>query len=338
MTQLRALLVGAGGMGKAWGRAIAGHPDVTLAGWVDVVGERAASAALELGVDGVAVGDDPAASLRSVEPDFVIDAAVPEAHSEITLACLERKIPVLGEKPLAATMEEARALVAASERTGTLFAVSQNRRYDKGLAAFREVVAGSLGGTGQINAEFYRGPHFGGFRDEMDSPLLLDMAIHTFDAARYVIGADPVSVFCSEYNPSWSWYKGAASAVAEFEFANGAHFSYQGSWCAQGLSTSWQSSWRALGPYGSAIWDGQDRIVAELAGTEGEPSTGSVRTEVTPPPIPAEDILGSLADFVRALRGGEQPMTECHDNIRSLAMVLAARESHLTGQRVPVKW
>jgi predicted dehydrogenase len=338
MTQLRALLAGAGGMGRAWGRALAAHPDVVLVGWVDVIKERAVSAALELGMPGVACDDDLVASIRSLGPDFVIDAAVPEAHGEITLACLGRKIPVLGEKPLATTIEEARALVAASERTGTLFAVSQNRRYDKGLAAFRELVAGSLGGTGQINAEFYTGPHFGGFRDEMDSPLLLDMAIHTFDAARYVTGTDPVSVFCSEYNPSWSWYKGAASAVAEFELANGAHFSYQGSWCAQGMFTSWQASWRALGPHGSATWDGQDRIVAELVGNGGEPTASPVRAEVTPPPIPAEGILGSLGDFVRTLRGGEPPMTECHDNIRSLAMVLAARESSRTGQRVPVKW
>ena len=39
----------------------------------------------------------------------------------------------------------------------------------------------------------------------MDSPLLVDMSIHTFDAARYVTGADPVSVQCTEFNPAWSW-------------------------------------------------------------------------------------------------------------------------------------
>ena len=56
-------------------------------------------------------------------------------------------------------------------------------------------------------------PTSGGFREEMDSPLLVDMAIHTFDAARYVTGGDPVSVLCTEFNPPWSWYRGAASAV-----------------------------------------------------------------------------------------------------------------------------
>lgn len=333
MTPLRALLAGAGGMGRAWGRALAVHPDVALAGWVDLVRERAVSAAAELGMRGVAFDDDLASALVRLNPDFVVNATVPEAHAELTLACLRRGIPVLGEKPMAATMDEARLLVAESERTGTLFAVSQNRRYNKGLATFREVIGETLGGAGQVNAEFYTGPHFGGFRDEMDSPLLLDMAIHTFDAARYVTGADPVSVSCEEYNPSWSWYKGAASAVAEFEFTNGVRFSYQGSWCALGLPTSWESSWRVLGPGGSAAWDGYDRIIAELAGAgSGQPG----RLGVTPRPIAAEGIDGSLADFVRALRGGQPPMSECHDNIRSLAMVMAALESSRTGRRVRV--
>jgi predicted dehydrogenase len=343
VTPLRALLVGAGGMGKAWARALAARPDVVLACWVDVVRDQAVAAVSELSASGLAlpgveIDDDLTAALGRVRPDFVLDVAVPEAHLEVTLACLERGIPVLGEKPMAASMDEARALVAASERTGTLFAVSQNRRYNKGLAAFRALVATSLGGAGQVSAEFYKGPHFGGFRDEMDSPLLVDMAIHTFDAARYMTGADPVSVFCAEHNPSWSWYKGAASALAEFEFTNGVRFTYQGSWCARGLDTSWESSWRVLGPRGSATWDGYDSLVAEVAGDPGAGGPdGTAWVEVTPPPIPAEGIEGSLADFIGALRGGPVPMSECHDNIRSLAMVMAAVESSRTGQRVPIR-
>ena len=35
----------------------------------------------------------------------------------------------------------------------------------------------------------------------MDSPLVLDMAIHTFDQARFITGANPISVYCHEFNP-----------------------------------------------------------------------------------------------------------------------------------------
>jgi len=304
-------------------------------GWVDVFKDRAAEGIEAAGLSNVAVEEDVGSALVNLFPDFVVDAAVPEAHYEVTRRCLERRVAVLGEKPMAATLDQARDLVGCSERSSTLFVVSQNRRYNAGLAAFKGLVAGRLGGVGQLNAEFYRAPRFGGFRDEMDSPLLVDMAVHTFDAARYIAAADPLSVSCTEFNPPWSWYRGAASAIAEFEFTNGIRFSYEGSWCAEGLETSWESSWRAIGALGSATWDGATNPVAEVRPLAAE-GPSSERIEAPPGPIAGEGIAGSLADFVKALRTGEVPMSECHDNIRSFAMVTAALESSRSGRRVVI--
>ncbi len=342
MSGLRAALVGAGGMGRAWARTLTENKDVSLVAWVDVLEERVAEGITELGLTDLAVKDDVEAALTDLAPDFVVDVAVPEAHHDITRRCLQRRVAVLGEKPMAATLDEARDLVRLSEQYETLFVVSQNRRYNTGLTSFKQLAAGRLGRLGQLNAEFYRAPHFGGFRDEMESPLLIDMAIHTFDAARYVTGADPHSVLCTEFNPSWSWYRGAASAVAEFEFTGGLRFSYQGSWCAQGLETSWDSSWRAIGELGTATWDGSGHPVAEALPPDGHglgsPANSRLqRTEAPPAEIAGEGIAGSLNDFVRALRTGLAPMNECHDNILSLAMVMGALESSRSGRRVPVK-
>ena len=61
------------------------------------------------------------------------------------------------------------------------------------------------------------------------------------------------------------------------------------------------------------------------------------RIEVGPATISGDGIAGSLADFVMALRTGEHPMTECHDNIKSLAMVLGALESSRSSRRVTVE-
>lgn len=51
----------------------------------------------------------------------------------------------------------------------------------------------------------------------MDSPLILDMAIHQFDQARCMTGADALAVTCHEFNPAWSWYRHGAGASAIFE-------------------------------------------------------------------------------------------------------------------------
>jgi predicted dehydrogenase len=325
------MLVGAGGMGRAWARVIAANSDIQLVGWVDLLKDRVAEAVDELQLKGLAVEDDVEAALNLARPDFVVDATIPEAHHEVTRLCLDRKVAVLGEKPMAASLEEARDLVARSERSSTLFMVSQNRRYNAGLTTYRDLIAQHLGGIGQLNAEFYRAPHFGGFREEMDSPLLIDMAIHTFDAARYLTGADPLTVSCTEFNPPWSWFRGAASVVADFELTGGIRFTYQGSWCAAGYETSWDSSWRAIGPAGTATWDGATNPTAEVAASgAGEPLV------VEPPlvPVPGEGIAGALLDFVAALHSGRVPMNECHKNIKSLAMVMSALESSRAGRRV----
>ena len=52
---------------------------------------------------------------------------------------------------------------------------------------------------------------------------------------RLLTAADPVSVYCHEWNPAGSWYDHDASAVAFFEMSDGLVYTYRGSWCAEGL-------------------------------------------------------------------------------------------------------
>ena len=329
---MKGLLVGAGGMGRAWGRNL--HEEGALAGWVDVREGAAAEAARALDAD-VPTGTDLDDLLDHVAPDFVVDVTPPEVHHDVTLLALARGLPVLGEKPMAASMDQARAMVEASERAGKLYMVSQSRRYDAGLVAYRRLIAERLGPLGILNVDFAIGAHFGGFRDAMASVLLLDMAIHTFDQARALSGADPVSVYAEEFSPPWSWYAGAACANCLFEMTDGLRFAYRGAWCAEGLPTSWEGDWRAVGANGTAVWEKNRTPHAEIvAGDEGFHRPVE-RVEESPAPLDG-GIKGSLREFLRALRTGETPQGECHDNIRSLAMVFAAIDSSRRGERIAV--
>ncbi len=337
MAAFKAVLVGAGGMGKAWGRNLAACDEVEMVGWVDIRPEAAAAAAEELKLAPGYTGDDLGKAISTMKPDFVVDVTIPEAHKGVTLTALAAGIPVIGEKPMAESMASAREMVAASEKANKLYMVSQSRRYDARLHAYRKLIADHVGPLGILNSDFYIGAHFGGFRDEMPSPLMLDMAIHTLDAARYLCNADPVAVYCDEFNPAWSWYNGDVSATAIFEMSSGLRYTYRGSWCAEGRPTSWEADWRAVGPRGTATWDGhsaiQADIVKEVTGFHAttEPQIGAVE-EGAP-----SGIAGSLRDFLHALKTGATPMGECHDNIKSLAMVFAAIESAALKQRIPVQ-
>ncbi|HEY8286321.1 MAG TPA: Gfo/Idh/MocA family oxidoreductase [Chloroflexota bacterium] len=270
MERRRAVLVGAGGMGRTWARNLLDCEQVELVGWVDIRPEAVAEASAALGLRDVYVGPALGEALRVCQADFVVDVSIPEAHHDITLEALAAGLPVLGEKPMADSLERARAMVAAAERAGKLYMVSQSRRYNPQLATLRDLIAAHLGPLGLLNTDFYLGPHFGGFRETMPSPLLLDMAIHTFDAARCLSRADPVSVYCEEFNPPWSWYAGASCAVALFEMSGGLRYTYRGGWSAEGRQTSWEGEWRAIGSGGTATWDGVEAPLAEVVvGREG---------------------------------------------------------------------
>jgi predicted dehydrogenase len=101
MVAFNALLVGAGGMGRAWGKNLRDCEQVRLAGWVDIRPDAAAQAADELGITGVYTGSDLERALAEAGPDFVVDVTIPEAHHDVTLAALAAGVPVLGEKPMA---------------------------------------------------------------------------------------------------------------------------------------------------------------------------------------------------------------------------------------------
>jgi predicted dehydrogenase len=325
VTPLRVVLVGAGGMGTAWAATIAASKDAELVGVVDLNLDAAKVAAAKAGVAEVVTGTDLLEVIAATGADAVVNATVPEAHHPVNVAALFAGVPVLCEKPIAPTVSQALSLVAAAEASGQLLMVSQSRRYYATLARYRQQLA-SLGELGILTTDFFKAPRFGGFREEMPHVLLVDMAIHAFDAARYLLDDDPVAVYCEEFNPGWSWYAGAANAVATFEFRSGARYVYTGSWCAPGLETSWNGSWRASGALGSATWDGA-----------GEPAME--RTEpIDLPPIAdgPEEIAGSLAEFIHAVRSGKEPSGEVHRNVLSLAMVEAAVLSAETGQRIVI--
>ncbi|MFB9375880.1 Gfo/Idh/MocA family protein [Kineococcus gynurae] len=323
---VRLVLVGAGAMGHTWLRAMAANPDVELVGIVDLDLATARQAAEKFEVPGVALGPDAVAVARQTGADAIVNVTVPRAHHPVTTAALFAGFPVLGEKPLADTLAEALSLAAAAAVTGVRFVISQSRRFNPHVAQFR-AQADALGELALLTTEFTKAPRFGGFRDEMAHPLLVDMAIHQFDLARHVLRADPVSVYCEEFNPGWSWYAGAANACATFEMSSGARYSFSGSWCAPGLETSWNGAWRLSGARGSAVWDGDHPPRCEIVEAGVEPAAVA---------DPGLEVPGSLAAFVTALRTGSPAMGEVHDNVLSLAMVEAATTSAATGRRVTV--
>lgn len=339
-TQVHAVLVGCGGMSRRWTEVSKAHPQLELVGFVDMDEAAAAARAADYGNDGAVVSTDLERVLDDLRPDAVFDCTVPEAHTQVTVTALARGCHVLGEKPLADSMENARASVAAARAAGKIYAVIQNRRYDANIRRLvRTLRGGAIGPLTTLNSDFYIGAHFGGFRDHMRHVLLLDMAIHTFDAARLLLDADPVAVYCHEWNPAGSWFDHDASAIAIFEMSNGVVYTYRGSWCSEGRNTSWECDWRVIGQQGTIAWDGAEGFAGEAVAATGEFRSDTRALEVLP--VESGDRVGAheglIGEFVDCVLHGGTPETVCSDNIKSLAMVFGAIESASTGRRVEIE-
>ncbi|MBA2481883.1 MAG: Gfo/Idh/MocA family oxidoreductase [Planctomycetes bacterium] len=340
-TPKKALIVGCGGMGRSWMKNLTANPRVTLVGMVDVRLEAAQSAAKDFGLPAERAFTDLKSAIAACAPDFVVDVTIPEGHCPTTVTALGKGLPVIGEKPLAASMAEAKRMLKASEKAKKLYMVSQSRRYEENhVAVTKTLASGAIGQVTTINCDFYIGAHFGGFRDEMISPLVLDMAIHHFDMCRMFTGSDPVAVYAHEFNPKGSWYKGDVAASIIFEMTKGIVFTYRGSWCAEGHPTAWNGDWRVIGSGGALLFE-KDTLPRAQRVQAG--STGFVRPVEDVPvalePIAAKGIAGSLEEFLDALdKKIKKPQCEVHDNIKSLAMVFAAMKSSRSRKREKVLW
>ena len=328
-TPVRMILVGAGGMGKNWMSVLSANPHAELVGVVDLDLSAARSALVEVGLSHVPVATSVSALAAETGAHAVVNVTVPAAHHPVNVEALFAGLPVLCEKPAAPTVSQALSLAASAEVSGQLLMISQSRRYFQTLSAFKTRIS-EVGDVGLMTTEFYKGPHFGGFREDMDHVLLIDMAIHAFDVARYLLGQDPVAVYCDEFNPSWSWYRVDAAATAVFEMSGGTRYLFNGSWCSGGLETSWNGNWRVSGSLGSARWDGHNSPTVELVTPE---ASVALAVEDAEP----EQIAGSLAEFIDALRTGKVPSGEIHSNVLSLAMVEAAIKSAESRQRVTLE-
>lgn len=336
---MKVIQVGIGGMGNAWLHAVRKSEFVDFAGFVEISDDIARAQAEAYGLDRALIYRTLPDALDALDADAVINVTPPEFHREITVCALEAGMPVMQEKPLAHSLEDAWAIAAAAEDTSLLCSIAQNYRYLPFTQTIKDILdSGELGAAAAISVAFYKGPHFGGFREEMAHPLIIDMAIHQFDAMRYFLGSDAATISARSWNPPWSWYDGDASASVQIGFANGVQASYTGSWCSQALETTWNSNWRFECERGVLLAE-DDKVTAQKLQRVGDGPGALVNVHEERRDVPlvtmermAQDYL--LQEFYEAVAQGRQTGTSAQDNIKTMELVFGIVRACDSGQPV----
>ena len=320
-------VVGCGAMSGDWIDTAKKRADCQIVALVDVNAETAKRKR-----DGHALQCDIYTSLADAlkrgDINLVFDITPPNFHFATVTTALKAGCHVFGEKPIADTLENARKMIQCSDETGKEYFVMQNRRYHPAMFAMKNFLqTRPLGPIGQVSINFRKDPHFNNYRDVMDNPLISDMAIHPFDSVRFILGQNAKSVFCHEFNPPWSWYKGNANAVCIFEMDDGSVFDYRGTWCATGLNTSWDSEWFVSCAKGTVYWDGDEKLIYNVNKGINPDDNSSQTHTIAPATMPAGEHECCITDMFNALNKGVRPPTDCRDNINSIKMVYKAIES-----------
>lgn len=329
---MRLIQVGLGAFGRSWAEVAQHATGCDLVAVVDAepAARQWASGSLELSEH--AVFADLGEALAGSDADAVLLITPPESHHPLGLQILAAGKHLLVEKPLATTLADGEALVAAAEAAGCVLVVSQNYRHRGPARAVQAAVrGGEIGRPRHVRITFRRDTRPiwppGNFRHLMRHSLVLDMTIHHADLLRMIVGQEVVAVDARGWRVPDSPYLHDPAVAALLTLADGTTVDYDGNWASldHEPETSWNADWEIIGEEGIVRWAGgvADPLQGEVTLRRwGDPE----RRLPTPAPEPA-DRAGSLESFRRAVEEDEAPETSGRDNLGSLKIVLAMVEA-----------
>ncbi|MCC7368430.1 MAG: Gfo/Idh/MocA family oxidoreductase [Chloroflexi bacterium] len=328
---LRVGLIGAGFIVERHIPAWQATPDAELVAVCDLNRERAAARAAQYGIP--AVYDSVEAMLEAENLDAVDIATRPESHKALATLAAERGVHVLCQKPLAATVGEAREIAGICARAGVRFMVLEMWRHVPALKDLkRQLDAGSIGEVHMLRLLGHRRPmnrfhpvnpdqpYFA----EMPKLLVYEMMIHYIDGIRFLMG-DVGSVYARvmRVNPI---IVGEDHALVVFGHKSGATSYVDCSWASP---TDRQPK---MGT-GDLLIEGQDGSLhldvydAELRHIANDGTVTVLERYEEPRSAYQAAFNGCIADFAGSIREGRPFISPGSDNIRTLAATLAAYES-----------
>jgi len=184
-------------MGGIYTRHLTGRvPEAELIAVADPAPGLAERTATEFGIP--RWFEDYRELIASPEIEAVVVASPASTHADVVEAAARSGRPIYCEKPLALTLDECDRIVRAVERAGVLFQTGFNRRFDAAYAQAKRLVDEGAIGTPVTFKGVGRDPMMPRLeyaRPEVSGGLILDMAIHDFDLARWLMKSEVARVF-----------------------------------------------------------------------------------------------------------------------------------------------
>jgi len=303
---LRVGVIGVGVMGSNHARVLAELPGVKLVGVADPDRKRSDQVARALGCASFRDAED----LMGRGVDAVTIAAPTHLHRDIAIGCAARRIHVMVEKPIASTVEESRAIVAAARRAGVTLMIGHVERFNPAVQSIKRAIKDQ----DILSIAITR---VGPFPPRMSNVgVVIDLAVHDIDLIRWFTDSEIV-----EIQPQTS------SAVAEREDIALLQFRTASGVLAH-INTNWLTPFKARTIHIATrdkylIGDLLTLQVTECFGFQPDGSYSMRHLSVGY----AEPLRSELVAFVNAIRSGETPAVTGEEAVASLEIATRCLEA-----------
>jgi predicted dehydrogenase len=314
---LRLGLAGLGSMGRNHLRVISNHPETVLAAVADPTTEALTAAVDHTGARGFA---DPLEMIAAADLDGVVVAAPTTNHAALALAAIERGLPVLVEKPLAATVDDAIAIVTAARKRGVQVQVGHVERYNPAVLEMGRLLRAGWLSTIYAITSRRAGPFPARIRDV---GVTVDLGTHDVDMLSWIAGERPIRVYAETAQRIHATHEDLTFGL--MHFPSGATGFLDVDW----LTPAKRRSLTAVGEEGMFELDYLTQKLTftrcdverpELISGYATTFRGDV-AEI--PVVSVEPLRAQLDEFVRVLRTGDRPYVPGEDGLWAVAIANA---------------
>ena len=269
-------------------------------------------------------------------------------HSEVTVAALNRGLPVLSEKPMATSVEDANRMIEASKKSGKLLYIGFQKRLVPATAKMHELAAsGEIGQIGFVSANLFRpdwNPDSWKYTDPKtgvatnwryltftEGSALLEDGIHELDSLNWIIHSKVARVTAAGGNNVYKQRETVDHAAVIVEYESGVKLSFD--FCLFGQNVG--PTARRMVFIGSEGTMQPENGKVAIRSRKG----GAVRyvevVDKTPKEVTAHEV-GSAQDpetyqqylaFLKSLRTGQAPPVSPEDGKTAIKLVLLAEKS-----------
>ncbi len=320
--KLRVGIIGVGAMGSHHARVYGELPDAELVAVADSDEARRSEIQRAQPVRAYA---DYERMLDEEELDAVTVAVPTRLHLEVGMACIERGVPLLIEKPLAAEVEQGLRLRDAAEAGQVPLLAGHIERFNPAVVELaRRLEQGEAGRLLQVQAQRV-GPFF---PRERDVGVVHDLATHDIDVLRHLVGSDVANVQAEIQSGIRTEHEDALSAVLRFD--NGVIGTLDVNW----LSPVKKRELRVLGERGVFTLDyTSQQLTFSPASIEAPADIDAAEVNAALIAVERrEPLRAELESFLRVARREETPRVDATNAIETMRIVDALIESAKRGE------